>query len=584
MAAVVGTETAEALGSPRGWSPFWATLREMFFPLRAFRPRSVVGIDIGTGAVKAVKILRANRAVRVQGWSVQELAEKDGRPDPQSLKNAVSDALTELGGSGDQVALNLSGPEVRVHRIHLPDLPQEELRQAVEWQVQKDLGGEDAPVVVGYEIQERRPEAAEAGLGVLAVSVPQQFAHGLLDTLGEIRVHRIGATPVSYASLLASMRGETKSSAYALVDVGGDGSWISFFRGGFLVYGRRIGVAGNMFTQSLTQAVQTPDGPLRYSLEEAEKVKRAKVLNLTDPAAEGKAPDYFSVLLRPVVEKLLAELERTIAHFVHTTSGTPVQRVYLSGGGSLLRGLPGAMASRLAIPVERLDPNRLPGLGEGAHAPGGLRENAYRLAAAIGTALDSGSEINLIPSSRSSSVSAAVVQTLLCWTTTGLLLSIPLLTGIGEVRADRLRGDLERARARYENLEPYLAQLGELAEGRKRLEVKRALASILPENPSIIPQVMKDLAERLPRGTVLNDLYLDEGLSGTGSEGESGNRKVVLSGEVHGSTEDLETMLLELLLELRSSPFYDDPKVTRKEQIFRGRKSALNFQIACRLN
>jgi|GEM_PF-2412426 len=556
-------------------------LRQLAFPIRAFRPRTVVGIDVGLAAVKAVKIECRDGSRRLLGWSLKEFppARRDG--DSSVLGGRVRDALADVGGLGDHLALCLSGPEVRVHRLQLPDLPEKELPKAVAWQVQKELGGEGGDPAIGYEVQGRGSDGQESPCQILAISVPRTFIDSLLDTLEGLRVHRVGVTASAYSSLVAADGVSRVAGGYAVVDVGRDATWICLFRRDHLVYARRIGVAGSLFTQSLTQPVQTNDGPLRYSLAEAEQLKREKTLDLDGPAVDGKSPDYFSVLLGPAVERLCAEVERTLVHFVHADAGDPIERIYLSGGGSLLGGLPEAMSGGLRLSVERMDRLQPAILTEAVRGMEG--ERGLVLAGAVGTALGWSSEINLVPVRRRTTRSAAVVQTALFWGATLLLAGAPVLDGLIDLGTARWQARLEQANTRYATVQHEQAQMDELLKTERRIEAQRvALSRMPPEGRSVTAQILKALGERLPPGVVLNELWVDEGYAGM--DAVPAERRMVLSGEVHGPAGDLEATLLEFVLRLRKSPFYKDLVVTRKKEILRGGERGLEFEVICALS
>jgi len=556
-----------------------SNLRDMAFPMRALKPKTVVGIDIGSGAIKAVRLAVGNGEYRVLDWSIRvsSPAHRTGKQD--TIRRAVMEALSDVGGPGDHLAINLSGPEARIHQVHLPEIPGKDLARAVEWQVQKDLGGETTDARVAFTVLRRMSDIPDKPLEILAASVPQSTLNGLFDVLGQLRVHGVGTTALSYGNLLSIIPEGKTHRGFAVVDVGGDGTWICIFRRGAMIYARRVGVAGNLFTQALTQPVQTPDGPLRYSAEEAEEAKRNKVLNLTDPAGPGKTPDYFSVLVRPAVERLSAEVERTLVHFVNASSGEPIERVYLAGGGSLIGGLPEAMSARLGLPVERLDLGKIP-----ASESKPMGEHALCLAAAIGAALGWASDINLIPVSRRMTRSTALGLAVLFWVATALMVSVPALTCITGVTAGRLSADLARARAGFKSVGAQQARLSQINESRSRVESKQGLVSLLPGERTIAPQILKDLPHRLPKGVILNSLRLDHESVGLESDVEVPARQILVSGEVHGRAEGLEATLLDFLLKIRESPFYDAPVVVRKERIFRGEESALAFEIVCVLN
>jgi hypothetical protein len=120
----------------------------------------------------------------------------------------------------------------------------------------------------------------------------------------------------------------------------------------------------------------------------------------------------------------------------------------------------------------------------------------------------------------------------------------------------------------------------EVARAEDEVDSLRTLVSFLPRGQSVAPQVLKELATRVPRGVVLNSLSLGLAPADAASRAH-GSPQVLLRGEVHGGPGELEPILMEFLLGLRESSFCQDPAVLDKQQVFRGTDAAIVFEIGC---
>jgi Tfp pilus assembly protein PilN len=166
-----------------------------------------------------------------------------------------------------------------------------------------------------------------------------------------------------------------------------------------LVFCRKVPVAGQDFTQEMTQSLVSDLGKTELTLEEAEGMK--KKYGITDSDDLRILDDKISSaqlvsLLRPNLEKLTTEIERSFAFYREKEQGAPVELILLLGGGSNLKNLIKNLGESLRIPVRLGNP-----LGafssSGANLLSDEPETAHCFASALGAALASPSDINLLP-------------------------------------------------------------------------------------------------------------------------------------------------------------------------------------------
>ena len=105
------------------------------------RAKSVVGLDIGSSAVKAVELKPAGRGYRVAAFGTEPLP-PDSIVDGAIIDGAaVSDAIRRLfdarGIRTKEVAASLSGNAVIVKKISLPMMTEAELADSISWEAEQ---------------------------------------------------------------------------------------------------------------------------------------------------------------------------------------------------------------------------------------------------------------------------------------------------------------------------------------------------------------------------------------------------------------------------------------------------------------
>ena len=101
------------------------------------RPKSVVGLDIGSSAVKAVELKPAGKGYKV-GWIASEPVPPEASVDGAILDGAaVAEAIRRLFETHrvktKDVAASLSGSAVIVKKITLPLMTDTELAESIHW-------------------------------------------------------------------------------------------------------------------------------------------------------------------------------------------------------------------------------------------------------------------------------------------------------------------------------------------------------------------------------------------------------------------------------------------------------------------
>jgi len=332
--------------------------------------RSIVGCDLGRGAVKLVQL-----APKAGGWKVvhaelHELSPEMRDDEAWPSAQAIQMALQRRWLAGESVAVSLQSRPAVVRHIDVPPIPTHELREALRWEAKKatSLGLEEVfvdylagAVVKGPErkmpitmvVAERAAVDGEfrryqqAGLPVKAMDInPLAFYHA---------AHRLG-------------RDQTGSGCVALVDIGAGRMDINIAKQGTLRFTRSIPMGGATLTQSLVT---------RFGIDctQAEAIKREQGLT-------GKAK--ILEVLGPEVDRLVVEIQRSVDYYRAQSHDGTLERVLLAGGTPLMPGFVEHVSSFFDAKVVLFNP--FEEMDCGAVGPD-LERVAPRYASSVGLAL-----------------------------------------------------------------------------------------------------------------------------------------------------------------------------------------------------
>ena len=124
------------------------------------RAKSLVGLDIGSSAVKAVELKAAGKSYKVTAFGAEPIP-PDSIVDGAIIDGAaVADAIRRLFESRKiqtkDVAASLSGNAVIVKKITLPVMTEAELAESIYWEAEQYIPFDIQDVNLDYQILDRR--------------------------------------------------------------------------------------------------------------------------------------------------------------------------------------------------------------------------------------------------------------------------------------------------------------------------------------------------------------------------------------------------------------------------------------------
>jgi type IV pilus assembly protein PilM len=307
------------------------------------------GVDIGSTAVKVVDVRRTfggYKMVAAARKRVAKAAEKT------LLLRAVNDALGPRNGQRAGV-VGLSGRDINLQIIQQPAMKPQNYR-----------------AMMGYELDQRRGEATDVYLDYCTLREPDPYFPQYLALIGvgkstyvDDRIDLLvksgldvrDAVPNSFALFTAYRSSyDPEPGTVLLLDIGSDNMDIAFVRAGRLIFARNVSSGARQFDSQIA-------GATGCSPEDAEAMKVASA-NLGPSATpeDEEREDAVRGPVRSAAGQLSGFITSSINHAKMQLNDKElaVDKVYLSGGGARVRGLPEYLSSSLKIPVEVLDPFR----------------------------------------------------------------------------------------------------------------------------------------------------------------------------------------------------------------------------------
>jgi len=312
------------------------------------RPKGVVGLDIGSSAVKLVELKeRRPNEFHLQRLGVEPLSPEaivDGSIMDSSL---VVDAIHKLNDhtkvKGTQYATSLSGHSVIIKKIQLPAVTPEELAESIQWEAEQYIPFDINDVRLDYVVLSEG-EPGRDTMEVLLVAVKRDKVNDYVSVISQT-----GKSPA-----LVDVDAFAVQNAYevnydldprkvvALINTGASVTNINILARGSTVFWRDISFGGNQFTEALQRE-------FNLSFDQAEALKRGQQV---DRYGAGEARP----VLDTVSSELAGEIRKTFDFFSATSSEGPVDELVVSGGCALTPNLLQVLRERFEVPTEVMNP------------------------------------------------------------------------------------------------------------------------------------------------------------------------------------------------------------------------------------
>jgi type IV pilus assembly protein PilM len=349
------------------------------------RAKSLVGLDIGSSAVKAVELKAAGKGYKVTAFGAESVP-PDSIVDGAIIDGAaVADAIRRVfEGNKIQtkdVAASLSGNAVIVKKITLPVMTEGELAESIYWEAEQYIPFDIQDVNLDYQILD--PGDAANGKATMDVLLVAAKKEKIADYTGVIA--QAGRTAVvvdvdafALQNAFEVNYGIEPGRVVVLLNAGASATNINILQGDQSVFTRDISIGGNAYTEALQKELNLP-------FEQADQLKRGEPVDSV--SFEDARP-----VLRAVTENVMLEIQKTFDFFKATAASDRIDRIVVSGGASRAEGFLEMLTERFEAPVELFDPFKNVAFDAKRFQVGAVDAIAPTAAVAVGLALRRGAD------------------------------------------------------------------------------------------------------------------------------------------------------------------------------------------------
>src|SRR5690349_18570783 len=316
--------------------------------------KSFLAVDFGAGSLKLAEFeLNEAGGLRLKNYGVKALG-ADGAVEEKReavILKALTEVIAEKGAKAKSLNVCAPGFHVFSKFVKLPPVDAGKVTQIIQYEAQQNVPFPLEEVVWDYQIL---GSTAGGELEVLLVAIKADIVEGLFRVTESAGLS-LQLADVSPAALCNAFRynyGDLEDCTM-LLDIGAKTSNLLFFEKG-KVFSRSINLGANSITQDFANES-------KKKFDAAETVKIAEgFVSLGGAYEEPENPDQAAIskIARQLMTRLHIQVNQTMQFYRGQQGGSAPQRLFLSGGASIMPYTAQFFAEKLNVPVEYFNPLR----------------------------------------------------------------------------------------------------------------------------------------------------------------------------------------------------------------------------------
>lgn len=317
------------------------------------KPKSFLGIDIGTSSIKVVELKKEGGKLKLETYGeistvgyVERLNESFQSTSLKTIeattREMVKLALDKARVSAKNVVMAIPVFSSFTSVIEMPIMEEKELAQAIEFEARKYVPIPSAEVELDWKII----EDGKKGKRILLIAVLKEVINKYIRIADALNL-KINALELESFSFARSLIDAKELSPTCILDIGARTTSLTIIDKGAVQMSHGLDVAGAEMTKILASS-------LGVAFKRAEDFKLVHGIDNAYSEDNGEKKEIKTTLLT-LVDEICNESERMINEYQSKTS-RKIEKLILNGGSAQMEGLPEYIEKKLKIKTSIANP------------------------------------------------------------------------------------------------------------------------------------------------------------------------------------------------------------------------------------
>ncbi|NCU41593.1 MAG: type IV pilus assembly protein PilM [Candidatus Moranbacteria bacterium] len=310
------------------------------------------GLDLSDLSVKMIQLDRVGKNYSIESFS--KVALSSGSIVSGEIQNSenVIRAIRDAYARGfpkkpntKKVICSIPETKAFLRIIDMPKMSEEELKEAIHWEVEENIPLAVDQVYYDYQIlKEKIGREGENRCSVFIVAVSKKIVHSFIDVVEQAGFEIMGVEieSLSQARCLLSEE-EALEKSTLIFDMGDMRSSFLFSVGNTITFTSSTHISSQMITDAYASR-------FNITRQKAEKIKFEQ--GIGSPVMK----DPFFLAVESLLENLYQQIKYSIDFVIQAGHTDHIDEILLCGGGANTKKLPLYLSRRIGVPVYVGDP------------------------------------------------------------------------------------------------------------------------------------------------------------------------------------------------------------------------------------
>ena len=303
--------------------------------------KEVIGIDIGSHAVKAVQLSKIKGDWAVTAAAIAEISEKGANIPSRHETNtvrAIQNCMRITSAKTKLAVLSLGGPEVAVRNFEFPILPPEEMEQAVLLEAKQVCPFTTTDITVDYNLISNGRDRAK---GYLVAATNKHLKNKMrLAKKAHLNCTLMDIDALALLNCFKQIEKPEDNHGTAILNIGNLHTTLAI-----------EGNQGWPFVRNLNYSGKD----VIKQIADQNDISQESVMKIFSGESQDIPPQVHESLTR-ASNRLVGDINKTVRYYSAQQNSFDIERILLCGGFALFGKLVELLKDRLSIEIELWNP------------------------------------------------------------------------------------------------------------------------------------------------------------------------------------------------------------------------------------
>lgn len=310
-----------------------------------FRSKKLIGLDIGTSAIKIAEMETGRNGAQLLsfGFIPTPVNSLNGGEitNPNSIAQSIQALCNEIKTKRKKASVGMWGTAVIVKRITIPRIEKKMIAQQIQWEAEQYLPFDINTISLAYHVI--NPNSSAQTMDILLVAAQHEIVNQYRSAVvgAGLELSILDVSGFALANVFEMNYGRFEDYI-GLINVGSGVTNFVVLHQGEVVFSRDVGTGGFTYSNEISKE-------LGITLNEAESLKLSAV-------NRGAVPDEVHNIIAATNDIVTDEIRNSFEFFVGSNNGTGFNRCFITGGASSIPGLSEQVSKATNVSIERLNP------------------------------------------------------------------------------------------------------------------------------------------------------------------------------------------------------------------------------------